>query len=77
MQESQALFQEAEEYFMRKEQDKMESKSKKDYTKVNSRINTNLNGPKAMPRLLKGGQEFEEGGEYEGEENINHLIEND
>jgi hypothetical protein len=39
---------------MRKEQEKMDNKVKKDYTKVNSRINTNLNGPKPMPRFMRG-----------------------
>jgi hypothetical protein len=65
---------------MRKEQDKMENKVKKDYTKVNSRINTNLNGPKSgMPRFMRGqGEQDEETyNEENQEENINHLIEKD
>jgi hypothetical protein len=60
---------------MRKEQDKMDTKVKKDYSKINSRINTNLNG--APPQRRMRGIDIE--GEYieVGDETINNLIQRD
>lgn len=53
----------------------MDTKGKRDYTKINSRINTNLNGPKAASRFMRD-QGEDDGGynEETQEENINYFI---
>ena len=66
IQECDLLFQAADDYFMKQEQDRIERTLRKDYKKVNSRIDTNLKGLKHQPYKV-GGQnqqymnnEFEE-----------------
>lgn len=44
LEECKELFSEAENYFEQKEYEKVDRLAKKDYTKINRRINTNLNG---------------------------------
>ena len=44
--ESEQLFTEVDDYFLNKDQEKQEKLIKKDYTKINSKINTNLHGPR-------------------------------